>query len=230
MLWREGLFKHRVERLGEPLTRGKPLRRRVLETIRHPDVGYARRAQGLAHRGPDLPRPPAVLDPEFPDALVGMRERKAIGGFGVGEAGGIEVEPHAAALRPADPVDEVRGVDLVAVHLLAAKLAIEGVEVEPVLAWDDRERGVEIAAEFVGRAGSSGIVAGHGEAAADRPALVLEAADVVSLPAVQRHGNLGEGGADLVGVHAERLITLAGVLVGGFDLLGGRHVAIVSRS
>jgi hypothetical protein len=124
----------------------------------------------------------------------------------------------------------VRGVDLVAVDLLAAKLAIEGVEVEPVLARDDGECGVEIAAEFIGSASPTGIVAGHGEAAADRAPLVFKAAHVVALPAVQRHGNLGESGARLVGVHAERLISLAGDLVGGLNLFRGGHAAIVSWS
>ena len=230
VLRRERLLKDRIERLGEPLPRRQPVGGGVLEAIRHPDVRHAGRAERPAHRGPNLPRPPAVLDPELPDALVGMRERETVGSLGMGEAGRVEVEPHAAALRPGDPVRKVTRLDLVAIDLLSAELAVEGVQVEPVLSRDDRQGRVEVGAEFVGGAGAAGIVAGDGQAAADHAPLVLEATDVVPLPAVERHGNLREGRAGLLGIHAERLVTFAAKFVGGVDLLGSGHAAMTSMA
>ena len=55
-----------------------------------------------------------------------------------------------------------------------------------------------------------GIVAGDGEAAAERFAGGFEAADVVALPAVERDRNLREPLEGRVGVDAERGVALAG--------------------
>jgi hypothetical protein len=103
-------------------------------------------------------------------------------------------------------------------------------EVEPVLSGDHRQRGVEVATEFIGRAGAAGVVAGHGQTAADRSPLGFEPADVVALPAMQRHGDLRQGRESLLGVHPESLVTLTRELVGGFDLLGGGHAVSLGWS
>ena len=57
-----------------------------------------------------------MLDPEFADARVAMGEGEAIGGFWVGEAGGVEIEAQAVSPLPNDPAGEMLGLDLVAVH------------------------------------------------------------------------------------------------------------------
>ncbi len=131
-----------------------------------------------------------------------MRERETIRRLRVGEAGGVEIHAHAVGFRPVDPAFEVFGLDLVAVHLFAAELAVERVEVEAVFAGDERERRVEVRAEFIGRAGLAGVVAGHRDAAAEAFAGVFEAADVIALPAVERDRDAGERGHCGFGIDA----------------------------
>ena len=139
-----------------------------------------------------------MLDPELADAFVTMREREAIGCFRVREAGGVEVEAESLRLCPRDPVLEVRYFDLVPVHALAAELTIHGVEVQAVLSGDERERLLQIPAQLIVRACFAGVIARDGESAAEFGlcnlllhmqqkvvAQLLEAADVVALPAVE---------------------------------------------
>ena len=139
MLGRQRRLEHLVERLGEPRAGGEPVGGCVLEAVGHPDVRHARCAQGLAHRSADLAAPSAVLDPEVPHALVGVREREAVGGLGMREAGGVEVEADLLARGPVDPASEVRWLDRVAIDFLPAKLPVEGMEVYAVPARDQRE-------------------------------------------------------------------------------------------
>ena len=73
---------------------------------------------------------------------------------------------------------------------------------------DQRQRLGRVSAQFVGGAGFSGIVAGRGDASAQRVGRRLEAADVVALPAMERYGNPGELRERDFGVDAE--ITVAG--------------------
>ena len=56
----------------------------------------------------------------------------------------------------------------------------------------ERQRLVQVGAQLVGRAGLARIIARHRQSAANRFAGVLEAADIVTLPAVQRDRNLGK--------------------------------------
>ena len=167
VLDRERFLEDRVERIGQPLAGREPVGRSVLEAVGHPDIRHAGRAEGLAHRGPDFPRSSAVFDPKLPDTAVGVRQREAVGGLGMAEAGGIEVEPHATLLGPGDPAGEVRGVDLIAVDLPAAEFPVEGVQIKPVFPGDDGHRRVEIPPQLVGRAGAARVVARHRETAAE---------------------------------------------------------------
>jgi hypothetical protein len=101
------------------------------------------------------------------------------------EAGGIEIQADAERLGPVNPVLEMLRLDFVAVHLLAAELAVEGVEIEPVRAGNERQRLLGVGAEFLGRAGLAGIIAGGHDAAGERAAEIFKTAHVVALPAVQ---------------------------------------------
>ena len=217
MLGRQRRLEHLVERLGEPHAGGEPVGGRVLEAVGHPHVRHARCAQGLAHRGPDFAAPSAVLDPEVPDALVGVREREAVGGLGMREAGGVEIEADPLARGPVDPASEVGGLDRVAIDLLAAKLPVEGVQVHPMPARDQREGLGKVGPQFVGRAGLARVVARHGQAAAEPSAGVLEAAHVVSLPAVERDGDLLERRERRGRVHPERVVLVLGESVRVFN-------------
>ena len=112
----------------------------------------------------------------------------------------------------------------VAVHLLAAHLGIAGMQVEAVAAGNDRKGLLEVAAQLVGRAGLAGVIAGDGEAAAQLLAGVLEAADVVALPAMDGDRDARQLFEGFIGVHAQGGIAFFGKLIGLFDLLGGAHV------
>ena len=108
-----------------------------------------------------------MLDPEFPDAGIGVAESEAVGGFGMGEAGGVEVDADAQGFGPIDPAGEVFKGDGIAVDFFAGEFAINGVEVDAVFAGDERKGFFEIGAEFVGGAGLAGVIAGGGDAAAE---------------------------------------------------------------
>jgi hypothetical protein len=133
-----------------------------------------------------------VVDPEIADGLFRVREGEAVGRLGVGEAGRVEIHAHAHRFRPVDPSGEMFGADFVAIDFFAAEFAVEGVEVEAVFAGDEGERHFEVGAEFVRGAGLAGVVAGHGDAAAEAFAGVFKAADVVALPAVERDRDAGQ--------------------------------------
>ena len=85
-----------------------------------------------------------------------------------------------------------------------------------------RERLVEVGAQFVGRARLARVVAGDGQAAADRLAGVLEPADVVALPAVQRDRNPGKPLERPVDVDAQGGVSLLRQREGLFHVLD-RH-------
>ena len=78
------------------------------------------------------------------------------------------------------------GFDLISVHGLAAELAVDGVQVQAVLARYQRERLIKVRAEFIGIAGLAGVVAGDSQPPTQDPDIgLLEAADVIALPAMQ---------------------------------------------
>ena len=119
-------------------------------------------------------------------ALIGVGQGVAVGRQGVGEIGRVEVHADPPGLRPVDPVLEVLGLERVALDLPAAGLGIAGVEVQAMRAGQERQRLVQIGSELVGRAGLAGIMAGDRQAAPELLARILEAADVVALPAMER--------------------------------------------
>ena len=85
-----------------------------------------------------------MIDPEPADALVGMGQREAVGGQGVGEIRGVEVHPDPPGLRPVDPAAKVLGLERVALDLPAAGLGVAGVEVQAMRAGQERQRLVQV--------------------------------------------------------------------------------------
>ncbi len=63
--------EYRVKRCLEPLARPLPVGRDVLVAVRHPYVGYARRAEGLSHGRAYRPAGNPVLYPKVPYPLIG---------------------------------------------------------------------------------------------------------------------------------------------------------------
>jgi len=173
-----------VQRIGQAFARGEPVERGVFEAVRNPEVGDAAVAQFLAERFGDGAAGDAVLDPELPHARVGAGERQSVLHHRVREVGGVEVEADAVLFRPVDPAFEVLHFQFIALDLPAVGLGVDRVQVEPLLAGDEREHFVNICAQFFGVAGAARVVAGHSQSAVEGPG-VLEAGDVVALPAVE---------------------------------------------
>ena len=192
-LWRNRFLEDRIQRFREARARGHAVGGRVLVTVRNPHIGNAGFAQCLAEGRADFAAADAVFDPKFADGLVRARQREAVGRQGMREIRGIEIQTEPVLFGPGDPVLEMFGRDFVAIHFLAAKLAVEGVQVQAVFAGHKRQRQVQISAQFFRRAGLARIVAGHGQTVAQRAAGVFETAHIIALPAVQRNRNRREG-------------------------------------
>lgn len=156
-----------------------------------------------------------MFDPELANALVPVREGEAISGLGMRETRGIEIEAQPMRLRPADPVLEVRDFDLVAIHFPAPKLAIHRVKVDAMLARDEGKGLLQVGPQFIRRACLAGIVARDRKSTAQRAAKILESADVVSLPAVERNWNLGKSLKGVIHIHAQSGVAFTGKNKGG---------------
>ncbi len=214
-----------VERGGEAFTGAASVGWDILHAIGDPDIGDRGGAERLAHGGADDAAGLAVFDPELADGTVVVGEREAAGSFGVGEERGVEVETDAERFGPVDPAAEVFGGDLVAIDFAAAEFPVGGMQVEAVFTGDQRERPGGIRAEFVRAAGLAGVVAGGHQSAGEGGVRLLEAADVIALPAVQRQGDAGELLEDVFRIDAEVGIAFAGEVIGFLDvvLAEGRH-------
>ncbi|MPN32136.1 hypothetical protein SDC9_179612 [bioreactor metagenome] len=79
--------------------------------------------------------------------------------------------------------------EFVAFDFLSVGLGVDRMEVEPLFTRNQRQGLVQVGAEFVGVAGASRIVAGHGDSAVER-AVAFEPGNVVALPAVEADRNL----------------------------------------
>ena len=227
----ERLGEDRVQRFGEPLARAFAVDGRVLGAVGNPDVGDAGSAQGLADRGADAPAGDPVIDPEPADRLVGVGQGVAVGRQRVGEIGRVEVHADPPGLRPVDPASEMFGLESVALDLPAAGLGIAGVEVQAMRAGQERQRLVQVGPELVGRAGLAGIMAGDRQAAAELLAGVLESADVVALPAVQRDRDGREPCQGRIDIDAPFRVLLLRAGEGALHVAAGRgHGAILKKA
>ena len=137
-LWRNRFLEDRIQRFRQAGARGHAVGGRVLVTVGNPHIGHAGLAQRFAEGRADFAAADAVLNPELANGLVRARQRETIRRLGMGEISGIKIQTEPVLFGPGDPVLEMFGRDFIAIHLLAAELAIEGVEVQTVLAGHER--------------------------------------------------------------------------------------------
>ena len=97
-------------------------------------------------------------------------------------------------------------------------------EIETVAAGHDRKRLLKVRPQFVRCAGFAGIIAGDGQSAAERLAGVLEAADIIPLPAMDGNRDAAKLSEGFVGVHAQGGVAFFGEAISLFDLFRGAHV------
>ena len=217
----------RIELLGEDLVerlrraaRAAPLRSigRVLVAVGNPDVGDARRARAPGRS----PRRSGGRRCRARSRTRGCPRRgcasvKPSAAFGCEKNVGLKSIPIFPLLAQSIQPWKCSGASSSRSTRLAADLGVDRVQVEPMRAGDQRERLFEIGAQLVRRARLAGIVAGDRQAAAELFARVLEAADVVALPAVERDRNRRQPLDRRVGVDAERRVTFLGGRVGRLD-------------
>jgi len=103
----------------------------------------------------------------------------------MGKEGGIEIQAQALLLGPGNPVRVMLRLDFVAIHPLAAKFTVTGVQVQTLPAWDQGKGLLQIGAQLGWGACSAWIVAGDRQSAAQLAVQPFESAHVVALPAVE---------------------------------------------
>ena len=111
----------------------------LLAAVVDPQVHNAGIALGLAYLLGDGAAALGVLDPKIADILVRVGQGE-VAALGMREGSGIEVQLGAVLLTPFDPALEMFGLHFVAIDELAAEVAVDLVEVEPVHAGDQALR------------------------------------------------------------------------------------------
>ena len=221
--------ENRIQRFHQSFPRSLPVRRRVLESIRNPDVGDARGPQRGTHGRADRPGPAAMFDPECAYRGIRMRQGETIVHQRMSETGRVVIESKASFASPFNPTLEMFRLDLIAVHRPATELSIHGVKIDPVTAWNQGERLFEVGAEFSHCPGPTRVVPGDGETGAEFAGSVLKPRHVVPLPAVHRNTNPAEHAQCRIHIHTDRGIVIAGRPLGR-RVPGGRTTAVFWRS
>ena len=144
-----------------------------------------------------------------------------LGRLGMREVSRIEIHAQSLFLAPIDPALEVLGKQFVPIDPLAAGLGVTGMEIEAVLAGNQREGLDRVAAQLIGRAGLAGVIAGDGQPPAQFLACLFKSPHVVALPAMQRNGHGRQTSQGRVSIDPQRGVALLGHLVNGFDLWQG---------
>ena len=124
-----------------------------------------------------------MVPPEITDGFVGIGETE-VSALGVGERGGVEVVLDTVLLAPLNPALEIFGRNLVAVNELALEVAVDFVEIEAVLAGNERHGIENVVTQFIYVAGFAGIVAVDLYSAGETAFARFKTGYVVSLLAV----------------------------------------------
>src|ERR1035438_6485320 len=199
----DGFGEYLVQSVRQTLARRRAVDGNVLVSVRNPEVGHRGRAKLAAHFCADLAAGDSVPDPEIADAFVGVSQGEAVGCLGVRKIGLVEIHSQAVGLGPIDPALEVPGLDFVALHEFSSVVEVRSVHGQPVLTGNHGEGLLDVGAELGDGASFAGIIAGGLNASSRKlRAGSLEAAHVVSLPAVQGKRNGGEFLHGGVGIHA----------------------------
>ena len=158
-----------------------------------------------------------MFDPEVSDGFIGIREAE-VAALGVGERCGVEVELDVILLAPLNPTPEIFGRHLVAVDELSLKVAVYFMEIEAVLAGDERHGIENVVTQFLDIAGFAGIVAVYLYSSGKTPFACLETGNVICLPAVHAQMEVLHLCNHLLGVDTDGRIAVAGQIVCLLDL------------
>ena len=134
------------------------------------------------------------------------------------ERGGVEVKLEIISLRPLDPALEMLDTDLVTVDELASEISINLMEVDTVVTSEKGLDKLEVSADLIDVACTSGIVAG-GLDTSGKASVALESHHVVCLPAMKGNLLLLKLLDSLVCVDTDGGVALFGHLIGLDDFL-----------
>src|SRR5437899_5686371 len=112
------------------------------------------------------------------------------------------------------------GLQLVPSNAFPTSLRVRRVQTQAMLAGDKRERLFKVAAELVRRASFSRIIAGDSESSAKGAVRILEAADVVTLPAMKRNGNARKLSERFADIYTEFGVAFFCEVERAFEMLG----------
>ena len=101
----------------------------------------------------------------------------------------------------------------IAVDFLSAEIAVDGVEVEAVVAREKTEHLLKVLTQLIDAARFAGVVTRHGKTATERARAFFESDDIIALPAVQRDWSLGQDGESLLDINADRGVHLFGFVI-----------------
>ena len=207
------LGKNLVERVLQQFAVEVVVDADVLATVVYPEVHDAGVVLRTAHSVGNVAATACVLNPEVAYALVGVGKAE-VAALGVREGGAVEVELRVVLPAPLHPALEVLGGDFVAIHDLAAEVAVDFVEVQAMGAGDEALGLEDVGTQFVDVARLARIVACGLDAPAEGACLHFEAGDVVGLPAMHAKVEVLHLAKDGFGVDAQLSIALTGYFVG----------------
>ena len=127
-----------------------------------------------------------MLNPKPALGSVEAAQRKLSVHHRVRKIGRVKVEADPACFRPVEPAGKLIDGICVTIDFLAVFLRIARVQIQLCFAGNQRNRLVDIGAQFIRRARASGIVSRRLNTAGERIRAV-EPDDVVTLPAVHGH-------------------------------------------
>src|SRR6267142_961188 len=97
----------------------------------------------------------------------------------------VEIQAQPVLLRPLDPALKMLRRKFIAVHWISAGLRIKRVQVQSMLAGNERKRLVQVRAQFGWRACFARIITGDSQPTAKGACPILKSAHVIALPAVE---------------------------------------------
>ena len=124
------------------------------------------------------------------------------------KARGVEIQADLLLLGPRNPLGKMPRLKLIPRHLLAGVIRVDRMQAQAMPAREQVVDELKISPQLIRRAGLAGVVARGLDAAAGQALVVLEAADIVALPAVERDRYPGKLLKRPVDIHTQRGVAL----------------------
>ena len=153
-----------------------------------------------------------MLNPELAHFLIRAGQGQIVLHHGMREIRGVEVNAHAALFGIVHPNLKILRLNGVAVMIAILKYCIAGMQVQLVLAGNQRKCLVQVCHQLLGRGGLARIIAGRLNAAGKR-AVVVKAGHIIALPTVHGNGQFQQFFDRLLGIHTDGSILRLGVFV-----------------